>query len=345
MVKYLRSKKKYTAKNGQKTLCLSLLSTLILASCGNTDIPDTTQIADLPPAQNVTETTVTPTARPTSTPAPSPTAIPTPEAPREMPAQIREELAPELVSAYAVGAEKSQLAAIIDEMAAIDPVSADIWEQILDYWDQVNRDSFTNIYDGLTEIREDVIENGISTMVFDNVQLLPDHLPTDDSLCFVVLGFQLNTDGTPRKELIDRLITVTGCAQKYPKAYILLTGGPTASANPNATEAGAMADWLMEHGIEKERLIIEDRSLITYDNAVYSYDILHDQYPQVQTLVIVSSDYHIPLGCILFEAECLLHNSINYDPHVIANIGCVTDGRYYFGLQDQAKQLKGLLRE
>ena len=344
---YPRNNKKNTTCIMQKTVFLSLLGTLILASCGtdNSSVssPDTAPITDLTPAPEITEAGITPSPEPTATPVP--TAVPTPEAPREMPVQIKEELAPELISAYASGADKDTIVQIIDEMAAIDPASADAWEHVLDYWDQVNKDRFTNIYDGLAEIRDNVIETGITTTAFDDVQLLPDDLPTDDSLCFVVLGFQLNTDGTPRKELIDRLITVTGCLQKYPDAYILLTGGPTAYGDPSATEAGAMADWLMEHGIEKERLIIEDRSLITYDNAVFSYDILREQYPQVQNLVIVSSDYHIPLGCILFEAECLLRNNGGYDPHVIANVGCVTDGRYYFGLQDQAKQMKGLFKD
>lgn len=329
-----------------KALCMSLLSTIILTSCGTAGatepVPDTAQVIDLTPTDNTITITPTPTIVPTITPAP--TVLPTPEPPHEIPAQIKETLAPELIDAYANCADRAELLRITEEMAAIDPVSADDWERVMDYWTQVNREGFTNIYDGLDGIREDVLENGINTGAFVATQLLPADLPKNNQLCFVVLGFQLNPDGTPRKELIDRLITVIGCAQEYPDAYILLTGGPTASGNASATEAGAMADWLTEHGIQKERLIVEDRSLITYDNAVFSYDILREQYPQVQQLVIVSSDYHIPLGCILFEAECLLHNSSSYDLHIIANVGCVTDGRYYFGLQDQARQLKGLLR-
>ena len=327
-----------------KSKYLSFLCILTLSACGNPQADlgsDEVPVTEPAPVVTVSETTPTPSSAVTV--IPTPTAVPTPAAPKEMPALVREELAPKLISAYVNGADRADLAAVIDEIASVDAASAGAWEQILDYWDQVNRDGFTHVYDGLAEIRDEVAETGINTTAFDNVQLLPEDLPTDDSLCFAVLGFQLNADGTLRQEAIDRLITVTGCLQEYPDAHILLTGGPTAYGDPSATEAGAMADWLTEHGIEKERLIIENRSLITYDNAVYSYAILRDQYPQIQNLVIVSSVYHIPLGCILFETQCLLRNSGGYDPHVIANVGCVTDLYYNFTIPDQAKQLKGLL--
>ncbi len=323
---------------------LSLLCIFTLSACGTPQadlgsdpIPATEPV----PVVAVSETTPSPS--PTVTVTPTPTAIPTPAVPKEMPAQIREDLAPKLISAYVSGADKAEITAVIDEIASADAASGGAWEQVLDYWDQVNREGFTQVYDGLPEIRDEVTETGINTTAFNNIQLLPEDLPTDDSLCFVVLGFQLNADGSLRQEAIDRLITVTGCLQEYPNAHILLTGGPTASGNPSATEAGAMADWLVEHGIEKERLIVENRSMITYDNAVYSYALLREDYPQIQNLVIVSSAYHIPLGSILFEAQCLLRNSGSYNAHVIANVGCVTDLYYNFTVSDQAKQVRGLL--
>ena len=40
-----------------------------------------------------------------------------------------------------------------------------------------------------------------------NVDVLPDGLPNDDSLCITVLGFALNDDGTMKDELVGRLQT------------------------------------------------------------------------------------------------------------------------------------------
>ena len=139
-----------------------------------------------------------------------------------------------------------------------------------------------------------------------NYDVLPDGLPETDELCIVVLGFQLNPDGSMRDELINRLTVALRSAEKYPNAYIVCTGGGTAYNNDSATEAGEMANWLEDHGIDKERIIVEDNSLTTAQNAIYTYDILVSEYPSVRYLAIVSSDYHIATGELLFTAEAIL---------------------------------------
>lgn len=136
--------------------------------------------------------------------------------------------------------------------------------------------------------------------------ILPDGLPDTDELCIVVLGFQLNPDGTMREELIERLTVALKSAEKYPNAYIVCTGGGTASENESASEAGEMAEWLIGQGVEKNRVIVEDHSLTTAQNAVFTYDILTSLYPSVKKLAIVSSDYHIATGELLFRAESIL---------------------------------------
>ena len=139
-----------------------------------------------------------------------------------------------------------------------------------------------------------------------NYGVLPDGLPETDELCIVVLGFQLNPDGSMKDELVERLQVALRSAEKYPNAYIVCTGGGTAKENDSATEAGKMAEWLIGQGIPAERVIIENKSLTTAQNAIYTYDILTSRYPSVKTLAIVSSDYHIATGELLFKAEAIL---------------------------------------
>ena len=103
---------------------------------------------------------------------------------------------------------------------------------------------------------------------------VPEDLPDDGSLCFVVLGFQLNPDGTMRDELIGRLNVALECAKRYPNAYIVCTGGGTAFNAPEATEAGRMAAWLIDNGVDEARVFAEDRSLTTAQNAIYTFQIL-----------------------------------------------------------------------
>ena len=67
-----------------------------------------------------------------------------------------------------------------------------------------------------------------------------------------------------------------------------------------------MAEWLEAQGVDPARVIVEDRSLTTAQNAMFTLERLERDYPQVEQLAIVSSDYHIPTGTLLFEAQSIL---------------------------------------
>ena len=170
----------------------------------------------------------------------------------------------------------------MDELRAQDPAQAEKWGKILDLWE---------------------------TPVAINTEL-PDNLPEDDTLCLVVLGFQLNPDGTIREELVERLKVALEASKKYPQAFIVCTGGGTAANNPDATEAGKMSEWLESNGVEPDKIIVENHSLTTAQNAIYTFDILTERYPQVSQIAIISSDYHIATGVLLFGAETILRDSI-----------------------------------
>lgn len=175
-----------------------------------------------------------------------------------------------------------QIKALLKELLSVDADAAERWESIMTLWKTANTD--LTVHEGV----------------------LPDGLPDTDELCIVALGFQLNPDGSIRDELRERLTVVKACAEKYPRAWIVCTGGGTAAENASATEAGKMAEWLIENGIAAERVIVEEQSVTTAQNAIYTYDILTESYPQVSQLAIVSSDYHIATGTLLFEAEAIL---------------------------------------
>ena len=229
------------------------------------------------------------------------------------------------------------------------------WKQILEYWEVVNEPEFVGLpYTSDTpRILEnaDTPETGLQEIGAETPKAelqpesglpLPDDLPQDDTLVIEVLGFALQKDGSMREELIHRLETALACAQQYPNAYVLVTGGGTASQAPEATEADAMAAWLLEHGLDESRLIIENRSKTTCENAVFSYEILRQDYPQVHTMAIVTSDYHIPLGCLLFQAWFLLNTKASApDISVAAHASCLA-GSYTFTLEEQAYWLENL---
>ena len=183
-----------------------------------------------------------------------------------------------VVSYAAAGTRDEQALAAL---TAIDPALGEKWARIMDLWE--------------TEVTVN--------------ETLPAGLPEDDSLCLVALGFQLNPDGTMRDELVERLNVLLAASKQYPNALIVCTGGGTAADEPTATEAGRMAEWLISQGVDSSRVIVEDHSLTTAQNAVYTFDILSEKYPQVRQIAIVSSDYHIATGVLLFGAEATLRDS------------------------------------
>ena len=190
-----------------------------------------------------------------------------------------QDLIERMVVSYAAYGERNAQA--MEELSAAEPALAEKWARIMDLWE---------------------------APVTVNTEL-PDGLPGDDTLCLVVLGFQLNPDGTIRAELEERLKTALAASRQYPQAFIVCTGGGTAADNPDATEAGRMAEWLEANGVDPARIIVEDHSLTTAQNAVYTFDLLAEKAPQVNQIAIISSDYHIATGTLLFGAEAILRDS------------------------------------
>ena len=171
-----------------------------------------------------------------------------------------------LVMSYAAYGERD--AQTMEELASVDPKQYEQWSRIMDLWEAP-----VTVNDAL-----------------------PDDLPKDDTLCLVALGFQLNPDGTMRDELIERLKVLLAASAQYPNAVIVCTGGGTAADNPSATEAGSMAQWLVDQGVDPGRIHVEDRSRTTAQNAMLTFDLLEVQCPQVDNIAIISSDYHIEIG-------------------------------------------------
>ena len=147
---------------------------------------------------------------------------------------------------------------LLGELGEIDSKQGELWKNIMDYWEYANSDLKVNI------------------------DKLPANLSDKSNLALVALGFELNDDGTMKDELIGRLKVALACSKQYKNAYVICTGGGTAKDNKKVTEAGLMGEWLVEHGLDKNRLIIEDKSLTTAQNAEFSYEKKKKKYPDIR---------------------------------------------------------------
>lgn len=187
----------------------------------------------------------------------------------------------------------------LNTLSSLDPEKGEQWRELMTSWAWINEEM----------------------PVYSDI--LPDGLPEDDSLCIVVLGFGLEADGSMKPELISRMEVALESAEKYPESYVLCTGGETAR-EPGISEAGQMGNWLLAKGLPHNRLILEDASLSTTANAKNSMELLWRDYPQVKSIVIVSSDYHIRWGTACFSAMNILHGGENR-VEILGNAGCTTD--------------------
>lgn len=220
----------------------------------------------------------------------------------------------DIVNLYAKNPDQSeeQLSTLFEELNAADSEKAVLWTHIIDFWKELDA--------------APVNENS-----------LPAGLPGDDSLALVVLGYQLAPDGSMRDELLGRLQVALRCSEQYPNAYVLCTGGGTASEAPEKTEAGEMGKWLAEQGVSENRILIEDHSLSTAENALYSYGILKAHAPSVHSLVIISSSYHIVWGSVLFESVLLKNQIIEKESdaiHVISNAAYPFENEHFPNTRD-----------
>ena len=75
-----------------------------------------------------------------------------------------------------------------------------------------------------------------------------------------------------------------------PDAVIVVSGGK--GPQESITEALAMERYLISEGIPAHRIIKEELSTDTYENFMYSKEILDDYFEDAYSIVYVTNDYH-----------------------------------------------------
>jgi uncharacterized SAM-binding protein YcdF (DUF218 family) len=111
----------------------------------------------------------------------------------------------------------------------------------------------------------------------------------------IVLGGAINgptsqARGQAVGEEEQRVVQAAFLAKRYPEAKIVFTGG---------TEATEAKKLLVELGVDPGRIILEDRSRNTVENARFSAAIVHPE--PSQPWLIVTSAFHMPRAMGVFR--------------------------------------------
>lgn len=132
-----------------------------------------------------------------------------------------------------------------------------------------------------------------------------------------VIVFGAGVNGTvPSLSLQVRLKTALDYIQDKPDIPIVVSGsqGP----GEDMTEARCMADWLIAHGVEESRILLEEQADNTRENVQFSREMLVEQgIDPLSNIAYVTADYHLCRAVYLTGGQVNLTYKQGAFPYVV----------------------------
>lgn len=117
-----------------------------------------------------------------------------------------------------------------------------------------------------------------------------DHVRGEPEI-MVILGCQVKPWG-PSILLQDRLDKALEYLEDRPDMTVVVSGGQ--GADEPSTEAQAMYDYLVEHGVDGEQILLEEESHNTLQNLNDTMELLESEgYDTSVDMVVVSNGFHL----------------------------------------------------
>ena len=131
----------------------------------------------------------------------------------------------------------------------------------------------------------------------------PDDMPAPDGV--IVLGGAIDERLSASRnrptvvDAADRLTAPIALKRKYPSARLVFTGGSAALGGSAYTEADAVQRFWRELGLDQGDVLYERRSRNTYENAVFTRDLLLPK--PGERWLLVTSAIHMPRAMGVFR--------------------------------------------
>ncbi len=106
----------------------------------------------------------------------------------------------------------------------------------------------------------------------------------------IVLGAGVHGERVS-KALAYRLDAAVRYHKVNPDAYIIVSGGQ--GAQETITEAEAMERYLIQKGVNSERIIKEEQATSTYENFLFSKKILDEMFPGEYKVAYITNSFHL----------------------------------------------------
>ena len=120
----------------------------------------------------------------------------------------------------------------------------------------------------------------------------------DEADTMILLGCMVYPWG-PSILLQDRLDTALDYLEDHPDMTVIVSGGQ--GKDEHISEAQAMHDYLVEHGIASERILLEDQSESTYENLLFTSQLMAEHgIDGTDEVIVVSNNFHLTRVRMLF---------------------------------------------
>ncbi len=106
----------------------------------------------------------------------------------------------------------------------------------------------------------------------------------------IVLGARLYGD-LPSPALVERLKVAKDYLLQNTSTRAIVTGGQ--GTDETIPEAHAMRKYLIENGIDEDRIVVEDRATSTYENMKYSKELIKEDTGEPVTVLVITNKHHI----------------------------------------------------
>lgn len=100
-------------------------------------------------------------------------------------------------------------------------------------------------------------------------------------------------------EAAERVLDTIQLAHRYPRARILISSGGGTMFSNGRPEAPVIADYFKSIGIDPARILVEDRSRTTFENAILSHQLVKPR--DGERWLLVTSAWHMPRAVGVFR--------------------------------------------